>query len=197
MATWQHTYYLAPQSKLLERYGVIPSEINEDDLDEIHWWEGMPVPPSGELEAILPKAVCTWSDLIEYWGAENGNLISYLYSEERKLAEVRIRVDLRTNFEKLRELVQKLVDLAQRYDCYFISEYNLLIPADYEAVASDLKRSDAQTYVNSPLSEIVDHALETGNFRVVEMKLDDVKPFDVSILRDPEDEEESEDEELV
>ena len=156
MAAWQHDYRLLPQAKLKEHYGRVPEMILTDDYEKIDWWGGIPEPNPEEIERILPPTK-SWSEQVKIWGSDRGNRISLIYEEGGALQSVELRIDLRQEYPKVRELIQLIILLAEKNEYCFRNDDGVILMPDYTALAEDMKLSDAQHFMNtSPAALFVD-----------------------------------------
>ena len=166
MAIWQHDYYLFPRSKLIEHYGTVPELLPDDDWDAVDWWADAPFPDKTAIEQILPQGT-SWSPDIDMWGANSETSLQVAYDKERQRIElVTIRFDLRTEYQPLRQLVHKIIELTARNEWVFCSQdtHQIMSP-DYQVIATDMQLSQAQNYVSDPVSEIIDEQLRSSGYR--------------------------------
>ncbi len=88
----------------------------------------------------------SWSDAIKAWGAADGNRIE-LHFDKGELFEIKIRIDMR---EPFRQFLDAVIELAVRHDLVFWTDEARLLDASFDALASDITRSRAFSFVRDP-----------------------------------------------
>lgn len=141
MATWQHDYFLLPQSKLVEFYDSIPTTIAEADFYDKKWWEGVPPFEESEIEAILPPFVDRDGKTLKgRFGTDAGNRFSITYADnEKSIAEVLLRIDLTEDAPKILDFVQRVAVFAKQNELAFLSSSGRVVLPEAATVLEDLK----------------------------------------------------------
>lgn len=146
MAIWQYDVVAVPREPITAACGELPREVPPEVFDSRNWWSGKGFPDETELSALLAPST-SWSESIKAWGAAEGNRIE-LHFDKGELFQIRIRIDMR---EPFRQLLDAIVELAVRHDLVFWTEEARLVEASVEALASDITKSRAFSFVRDPL----------------------------------------------
>jgi hypothetical protein len=147
MATWQFDVYLVPRSKLETVLGEIPERISPAQFDSTTWWDDAALPPGyTQLLSSFLSEQRSWSTELRTWGAEDGNRIDVGYTGTA-LSDVRVRFDLRhvdIGF------VEAVVRLAQKADCWLVTEELEAIPPLTEKLFTEVMNSSARRFTVDP-----------------------------------------------
>lgn len=142
MATWQTDYFILPQAKLIELYGSIQASVDEAELNNRLWWEGVPAPDRQEIERILPPLPNEINGR-ESWGAFQGNKFTLGYDKNGSLTDVQLRIDGSKTPQEVRSFVGQMVELANRSGWAFLPAISdsVLMP-EFDVLAKDLNLQD-------------------------------------------------------
>lgn len=145
MAIWQYDIVAVPRGPINLVCGGFPTDIQPELFDSRNWWRGKQGPDDTELSALLPPAI-SWSESIKAWGTNDGNRIE-LHFHNEELFEIKIRIDLR---ELSKKFLEAIIELAVRHDLVFWTEEARLLEASFDALASDIAKSQALSFVHDP-----------------------------------------------
>ncbi len=147
MAIWQFHLNLIPRDVLIEACGEIPSTLSEDLLENLPHWDNSNFK---DREAQILKKYLTqkksWSESIELWGTEESHCVELIY-DEGKVAEVSIRLDLRSFDKRLVTLVRELGTL---YDAVGINEYSEVFQLEKSNLKAEIEKSKAFRFLKDP-----------------------------------------------
>lgn len=145
MAIWQYDIVAIPREPITSVCARLPADIPPELFDSRNWWSGRRGPDETELSALLTPST-SWSESIKVWGANDGNRIE-LHFDKAELFEIKIRIDMR---EPSRQFLDGVVELAARHDWVFWAEEARAIEPSFDALASDITRSRAFSFVRDP-----------------------------------------------
>ncbi len=145
MAIWQYDIVAVPREPITSVCGKLPKDVPPELFDGRNWWVRERGPDEAELSRLLP-ASSSWSESIKAWGATDGNRIE-LHFDRGVLSEIKIRIDMR---EPTKQFVDAIVEFAVRHDLVFWAEEARLLEPSFKALASDITKSRAFSFVRDP-----------------------------------------------
>src|SRR5688572_22035222 len=100
MATWQFAIHLIPRSRLNELYGTVPSNLDQDTLDSVEWWQNKNLPSDAEsfLDSFSSRGTHWHKDTV-MWGDIESDHIE-ISKSENGVAGVYARIDARERNDK-------------------------------------------------------------------------------------------------
>lgn len=126
MAVWQYSFWGLPEKKLLEVYGEIPHEIDEDTFNSIPWFEGVDQGLIvGKINFLLRSE--HWSKDAMFWGDFEKDSIT-LWTEGGAVSELSFRVDLRSCYKNMTGAMLELLAA-----CDFVLVREDLVTQTYDA----------------------------------------------------------------
>lgn len=107
MAVWQYSFWGIPEQRVLEKYGNIPSEIDEDTFNTVQWFEGVdPGLIIDKLDFLPPNE--HWSKEASFWGTYESDSIT-LWFDDGVMSELSFRVDLSGAYEDMAAAMLELL----------------------------------------------------------------------------------------
>jgi hypothetical protein len=149
MATWQFANHLIPRSRLHELYGTVPSNLDQDTLDSVEWWQNKKLPSDAEsfLDSFSSRSTHWHKDTV-MWGDIESDHIE-ISKSENGVAGVYARIDARERNDKF---LNALVEFAVKSDCVFwIPENERIIEPTLENLLSEISQSRAFHFVTDPV----------------------------------------------
>lgn len=105
MALWQYPFIVVPKKNVLKQ--SFSSKLNEKFYNETNFWDsGYESNCFEALNKILPKGK-SWSKDIILFGKEDSNVLEIVL-EDKKVIEVILRIDFRTNYIHLLNEILKI-----------------------------------------------------------------------------------------
>jgi hypothetical protein len=144
MAAWQLDLYLVPRTTMQSDW-LVARHIPEEVLEHGEWWRHSEPPPdyTVQFSSLLPWMV-PWSPEVQTWGLDEGHRLDVFLENGRPL-DIRARIDLR---ERDVSFVRGLSKFAKDNDLVFITSGSRVVEPEFEAVWSELARSDAALFVH-------------------------------------------------
>jgi hypothetical protein len=147
MALWQFEVQLIPCQALNREFRYVPARLNEEALSSVDWWAHRIWTSDDETlcRDLLPEQP-SWSESVRSWGLEDSDRIDVVI-DNGHIVEVSARIDARL---KHSGMIEKLVRLAKRWGCVFVTSELSVIPAIGSELKAALMESDAARFVRNP-----------------------------------------------